>query len=131
MLIIKSKNNNEILSANKEYEDTEVGIFVSTVLSETKDGNLATKKRVFIDIPDIGFVKVTDLGPIYRRLLDGYAEPLNIGEQSLNQLIPVGRRKLSFHLVDSGSFEVGVDNKTGKRMCFPVFDAFIKEESFD
>ena len=131
MLIIKSKNNNEVLSTNKEYEDTEVGVFVSTVLNETKDGSLTTKKRVFIDIPDIGFVKVTDLGPIYRKLLDGYTEPLNLGEQQLNQLMPVGIRKLSFRLLESGTYETGVDNKTGKRMCFPVFDALVKEESFN
>ena len=131
MLIIKDKSKNEVLAQNKEYEDTEVSIFVSTVLYETKNNRIATRKEVFINHPDFGFVEVGDLGRVYKKLLEGYSEPLDIRGQLLNQLIPVGAKKLSFHLVDSGSFEVGVDNKTGKRMCFPIFFAIIKDESLD
>ena len=131
MLIIKDKSKNEVLAQDKEYEDTEVSVFVANVLYETKDNRIATRKEVFINHPDFGFVEVADLGRVYKKLLEGYSEPLDIRGQLLNQLIPVGTKKLSFHLVDSGSFEVGVDNKTGKRMCFPIFDAIIKDESFD
>ena len=131
MLIIKAKSKNEVLAKDKEYEDTEVSIFVSTVLYETKDNRIATRKEVFINHPDFGFVEVADLGRVYKKLLEGYSEPLDIRGQLLNQLIPVGVKKLSFHLVDSGSFEVGVDNKTGKRMCFPIFFIIIKDESLD
>ena len=131
MLIVKDKSNNDVLARNKEYEDTEVGVFVATVLCETKEHRIATQYQVFIDHPDFGFVQVANLGQVYRKLLDGYAEPLDLHCKQLNQINPVGIRKLSFYLVDSGSFEIGVDNKTGKRMCFPIFDAIVKDESLD
>ena len=129
MFIIKAKEKTEVIVKATDYEDTEVTVWVAKVLYESKDFN-NTKKVIFLHHPDFGYVKVVDLGNIYEKLLTGY--PLeSIGDETLNELKLVKTMNLTFHLTHTGAYEVGMENKSQKHICFPVMEAFVSENSFD
>lgn len=129
MFIIKAKEKNDILVKAKDYEDTEVSVWVAKVLYESENF-INTKKVIFIHHPDFGYVKVVDLGKIYEKLLEGYLPESN-GDETLNELKLVKTMNLTFHLAHSNAYEVGMENKTQKHICFPVMEAFVSEYSFD
>ena len=129
MFIIKSKEKNEVLAKATDYENTEVTIWVSKVLYESANF-INTKRVIFLHHPDFGYVKVVDLGNIYKKLLTGY--PLeSMEDETLNELRFVKTINLTFHLTHSNAYEVGMENKTQKHMCFPVMEAFVSENSFN
>ena len=129
MFIIKAKEKTEVIVKATDYEDTEVTVWVAKVLYESKDF-INTKKVIFLHHPDFGYVKVVDLGNIYEKLLTGY--PLeSIGDETLNELKLVKTMNLTFHLTHTGAYEVGMENKSQKHICFPVMEAFVSENSFD
>ena len=129
MFIIKAKEKNEVLAKATDYEDTEVTVWIAKVLYESENF-INTKKVIFIHHPDFGYVKVVDLGNIYKKLLTGYPLESN-GDETLNELRLVKTMNLTFHLTHSGAYEVGMENKSQKHICFPVMEAFVSEKSFD
>ena len=129
MYIIKAKEKNNILVKAKDYEDTEVSVWVAKVPYESEKF-INTKKVIFILHPDFGYVEVADLGKIYEKLLEDY-RPESNEDETLNELKLVKLMNLTFHLAHSNAYEVGMENKTQKHMCFPVMEAFVSENSFD
>ena len=129
MFIIKAKEKKDVLVGVKTYEDTEVTVWIAKVLYESENF-INTKKVIFLHHPDFGYVKVVDLGNIYKKLLTGYPLESN-DDETLNELKLVKTMNLTFHLTHSGAYEVGMENKSQKHICFPVMEAFVSENSFD
>ena len=129
MFIIKSKEKTEVIVKATDYEDTEVTVWVAKVLYESENF-INTKRVIFIHHPEFGYVEVVDLGKIYEKLLEGYL-PEDNGDETLNELRLVKTMNLTFHLAHSGAYEVGMENKSQKHICFPVMEAFVSENSFD